>query len=1760
MSLIFISYTRVRIPPYLHLIVGLCLAIVQNASSASFEVAGQLSYEGAVKIANEEGAPLLYFQSTASDILVTRPGGTPERVPVYASTLVDVQEDNSQILCFLDQGHYLPTATYLASPQGGTWRKLPDLPGYPGTHQARGITPSGLVYGDVPGQFNIYWLLDSADQFIKHTWPGSEQVTSIGAEGQVLAANAQWWTADKGVRPLPQIQYSSDRVSAVSSDGRWLVTFEEYPAHPWLNRLVRWHVDESGEPTSPEYHLLPRELEAVSFARVLDDGTVFTTLTTESGGALRDMDAYVWHAHGTFQRLADAVADDEDTRLPQGWQVMGKIEDVSADGRWIAGAKETPDSISVNEDVEIWFLCLDAPLAPPPATDRLMVHSSSPYRGNYTIRVANGGAAPLTLLSAEMTGAEAGRFTLSPQNPELPLVLPPGAATILYAHVADARLDARARLKLTTDSTDTPEHEEELEFLSSTLPEIWLQKPSSAGIPPGPVTITPEFKLAIGRSLDFTIQVSNSSAVQAENCRLVIGAGEGLNIFVEGDEPFSLAAGAVKRFLFTVTADRAGEFTPVFDIEGAEGFRIQSQADIKIIAVPAGHLEWRAADGVTTLDPATEILDFGDIPVGGLGSMDIRLAHDHEEVLDIFSFNTRNTEVHAYAVRASSSSYTPTMQTWDKIYTAENSGILQQRLAMSPKALGVMEGVIRFDARGAAAPVHVRVRCNGVSASGLFLEEPGSAILLNGEKITVRARGNGIQSVRDVPSNINLQLTGPDEYSYSPGTGLRQLQINMQGGPVLSRSFQIVRISATGSYDDRGFQAGQDATLSVPDPSADLRYEWLKDGVTLTPSARIISERNSLILKQSQPEDAGEYSCLCILDAPEGEITRILPVTRLTLLPPDVAPQPVPFSLRPAREGEFIQFFLTSPNQVDKWTISGLPPGLKLLDNKVEGFITHKAASDEPRVYEVRVQATYQKMTGPEYIVPWTIEPFTDSGLAGTYHGLIERVEYFAEGAALKLTLNAKGTGTFSLKGPKGTADRGRIYLAGRSPAGLPEEYDPPLPDGLAPPTPTPTIVGVGRVKRGVQPNVLTLVPGDASVLAGSFFLQNASAGIPVAAFKHTRQSRELLPKGASPRFSMHLKLPENTWIWRSYNRTDYQPGTSSLALTFTDAQGRPNLLGSRGPSNQPSDDHWIWDPVALTWVEGHDAALIPPASPRLNVTPNQVTWQSPNGGDVWVLTLDGGLWKWPMDGSGWQVIQADLPVNSPGHSGVFQLPDVANRPRGRSHATTWVTANGDLWMFGGTLRKPIPWGNPPLLADLWRYQPQTGLWTWMAGRAALPEEDADWRSDGILEPDVGTGPSWVGKDGRLWLHQGRQSADFMWAFDPVSATWSLEYQSTGPRIIPGHGNWSHTVLDPPEIGTTPGGRSPRAMTWTGTDGRLYLFGGHPNSAITSENQNSADFYIWHYEPDDRRWVCDGLQAGGFNAGGLGFSEAQTWQLPDGRVFLRGGIRSEMLNQSDPLSHHLFEYSPHPLEKIPGFLSVQVSANGTLRWTGRLPDNEAMTGSGGMSRMSGDILAGLGLPEGTWVSGFYSLLDRSSRACIGIIGIQEQGQECLAMLDWARPEAVTVAGQRILPGGFPVSVLEGSGWRHDPQAWQGSLPTVPLPLAPIQELPANELTFGLDSRGRLTLDFQTWKPDKMKVNFKSATGLLSVTGTLPDPSYPKGSRPWNLQGLLIPQTKAAAGHFTLPMPLDATLVPVERATETQISLGGFDSGNVPLPE
>jgi gliding motility-associated-like protein len=304
----------------------------------------------------------------------------------------------------------------------------------------------------------------------------------------------------------------------------------------------------------------------------------------------------------------------------------------------------------------------------------------------------------------------------------------------------------------------------------------------------------------------------------------------------------------------------------------------------------------------------------------------------------------------------------------------------------------------------------------------------------------------------------------------------------------------------------------------------------------------------------------------------------------------------------------------------------------------------------------------------------------------------------------------------------------------------------------------------------------------------------------------------------------------------------NYPGGRSYGARTWTGNNGELWLYGGYGYDangiQTSLNDLWKYNVNTneWTWMSGPQIGGLPgnfgiqgvpsPTNLPPPCTESTATWVDANGNlwmyggvdlstpatdDVWKYDISTNLWTW-MSGQSSGLVFANY--------GTLGVPSPTNTPGGRYVYGHWQDQQGNFWMFGGF----DPASN--LLADMWRYNPNTGIWTWMAGSnvsSSTPLVSNTFtvpctpggHPDGVYENRA----CWTDKCGRFW---GMGSEyDYLWFFDPQTLQFTWVTGSLAYQPVPVYGTQtiaSPTNLPAPVIG---------ANGFVDNAGNLWLFGGY---------------------------------------------------------------------------------------------------------------------------------------------------------------------------------------------------------------------------------------------------------------------------------------------------------------------------------------------
>lgn len=329
----------------------------------------------------------------------------------------------------------------------------------------------------------------------------------------------------------------------------------------------------------------------------------------------------------------------------------------------------------------------------------------------------------------------------------------------------------------------------------------------------------------------------------------------------------------------------------------------------------------------------------------------------------------------------------------------------------------------------------------------------------------------------------------------------------------------------------------------------------------------------------------------------------------------------------------------------------------------------------------------------------------------------------------------------------------------------------------------------------------------------------------------------------------------------------DHTPGGVYAPGQCLDSLGRLWLFN--GKLGQGSNDLWCFDPALAEWAwmsgsQGTD----PAGSYGIRGVPSPTNLPKARGygpamwcdaqGDIWLFGGGGAgqemndLWRYrPSDGL-WTWMHGDSTLGATGVYGTLGIADPANTPGRRYEITaTWRAHDGSLWQYGGETMPFFQAYN-----DMWRYDPTTGMWTWMHG-AAGTSGTTSYGTLNVPSPTNSPGrrgvwTRWTDDDGRFWLfggmvHGANYPRNDLWVFDPDSAQWTWKGGTTLDADL---GQYGSPCV--PSSTNIPPALFEAAAVWRDQAGRFYFQGGGyrngSNGTFTRED-------IWRYDPLTEEWT-----------------------------------------------------------------------------------------------------------------------------------------------------------------------------------------------------------------------------------------------------------------------------------------------------------------
>ncbi len=219
-----------------------------------------------------------------------------------------------------------------------------------------------------------------------------------------------------------------------------------------------------------------------------------------------------------------------------------------------------------------------------------------------------------------------------------------------------------------------------------------------------------------------------------------------------------------------------------------------------------------------------------------------------------------------------------------------------------------------------------------------------------------------------------------------------------------------------------------------------------------------------------------------------------------------------------------------------------------------------------------------------------------------------------------------------------------------------------------------------------------------------------------------------------------------------------------------------------------------------------------------------------------------------------WTWMAGDNLTNQAGVYGTQGVGNAANKPSARYEGGgEWIDLQGNFWHFGGG-------GFASSRSDLWKYDPNTNIWTWMKG-PTTPAVPGVYGTMGVA--NIANCPggrafaslTWVDLAGNFWLFGGSgynntstsgRLSD-LWKYDPITNMWTW---MNGPMTVNTQGVYGTKGVA--SAANRPGGRDETDAAWVDAQGNFWIFGGYGYDGVGGFGCLND---LWKYDPITNQWT-----------------------------------------------------------------------------------------------------------------------------------------------------------------------------------------------------------------------------------------------------------------------------------------------------------------
>lgn len=550
------------------------------------------------------------------------------------------------------------------------------------------------------------------------------------------------------------------------------------------------------------------------------------------------------------------------------------------------------------------------------------------YETSGQLRLSNLGDEPLVISQASIEGPDASSFTMSGTFPRTLLPGEMSSPGLSVTTIAGASGRRHARLRLVTNDPACPELRVDLNLGFPTM--------SSLGPMPAVTTVNQGFPAKL-----------SAQVVADAGCRFrwTRTTSSGLVLSVRRD-----------LLLERARLEDAGDYTLEVYVPSMGAYWHLASTQLVVKATP-----WISRQPASVTGPAGGSALFSVAATTPSGVIGYQWYHDGQPLA-----GANQAELTLSPLR-------PDMQGAYRVDLTNGQGTVSSEHATLDVSLGapVQAGLIS-ELAFEGEPAWLHSQCFGTAPIQIQWSKSGRII-------------HGATGLTYSPSS-KMSAAAMGRYSYQASNSLSSSPVSSTTG-WLGMMKRAVPTAAVVS----GKSISLTCTASCP-PGAALTYEWRFNGGAVGGMPGVQGEESrTLKITPASASHAGVYSCLITMNNPEGSITRSHGDTLLTVFEvPSLTAESL--TLAPVRVGQLVSVSLSGLKNPDRYSASGLPPGLVL--NKTAGVITGRPVA--ARIvkgmnvpYKVRLTAA-NAAGGTVHEVDWLVLPLFDS-VVGQFHGLVER-------------------------------------------------------------------------------------------------------------------------------------------------------------------------------------------------------------------------------------------------------------------------------------------------------------------------------------------------------------------------------------------------------------------------------------------------------------------------------------------------------------------------------------------------------------------------------------------------------------------------------------------------------------------------------------------------------------------------------------------------------------------------------------------------